>query len=499
MVQTLDTKSIAGYTLLKDYSGKPAFVLRVTVPRDASALGQSAVFYHILTVFGIGLFIAAAGLLVLQKQVVSRFAAILNRLTAITLTGDTARKIPVSGNDEISLMSRTINGMLAALEESSVEMRAREERYRLLAENAQDVIFTSDWNYDFVYLSPSISLLTGYTVEEAMEKGLVPMLVPGSADVAVNAFNDVDQVGSDTGQRPEMRTIELEIKRKDGSTGWVEANLNILQDAGSRPEQILGVLRDIGERKRAEIAMTNMYESEKKLRQELQEEISKRTEYTRALVHELKTPITPIMAAADLLVDGIKEPPYSNLVQSINRSAVNLNKRVDELLDLARSELNLLKIYPENTDLVELLRDIANDMTPVGAGKGLTVTADLPPSLPLIKIDKDRIKQVVLNLMNNAIKFTHSGGEIKLSTWREGDNLVVSVADTGPGISEQQQKGLFDPYRLVADDRQRLSGLGLGLTLSKQFVELHKGRLWVNSKAGKGSVFSFSMPLDTSQ
>jgi signal transduction histidine kinase len=114
-------------------------------------------------------------------------------------------------------------------------------------------------------------------------------------------------------------------------------------------------------------------------------------------------------------------------------------------------------------------------------------------------MDRDRIKQVVLNLMNNSVKFTPAGGKIILSACQEDNNLLVSVSDTGPGISAEQQKNLFDPYHMVADERQRLSGLGLGLTLAKQFVELHGGKLRVQSEQGKGSTFTFSLPLVTAE
>ncbi len=233
----------------------------------------------------------------------------------------------------------------------------------------------------------------------------------------------------------------------------------------------------------------------RQLRQHLQEAIARRSDYTRALVHELKTPITPVIAAAELLREEIKEAPLRSLVESINRSANNLNRRIDELLDLARSELNILRIRPEPVDPAVLLQAIVTEMLPVASQSGKYLALDIPPSLPTVQADRDRIRQVILNLISNAFKFTPAGGKITLSAQQDGANLVVTVSDTGAGMSQEQQERLFDPYYRVEDDRQRLSGLGLGLALSKTFVELHGGHIWLESVKGKGSTFSFSLPL----
>jgi signal transduction histidine kinase len=121
----------------------------------------------------------------------------------------------------------------------------------------------------------------------------------------------------------------------------------------------------------------------------------------------------------------------------------------------------------------------------------------LPSSNPVVSADRDRLRQIIQNLLNNALKFTPAGGEIIFRAREEGDNLVVEVQDTGPGISKEDQKRLFDPYYRRVEDRERLSGLGLGLALAKTLVELHGGQIWVKSKKGQGSTFGFSLPLET--
>ena len=229
----------------------------------------------------------------------------------------------------------------------------------------------------------------------------------------------------------------------------------------------------------------------------MEEEVRKRTEFTRALVHELKTPITPVLAAAELLLEEVKDERSLRLVQNIDRSASNLNRRIDELIDLIRGETGMLPLDLVSIDAVSLLRDIGHEMMPVALRDGYSLTVDLPSSNPVVAADRDRLRQVVMNLLNNAFKFTSAGGGITLRAREEGDNLVVEVQDTGPGISKADQERLFDPYYRRVEDRERLSGLGLGLALAKTLVELHGGRIWVKSKRGQGSTFGFSLPLET--
>ena len=129
------------------------------------------------------------------------------------------------------------------------------------------------------------------------------------------------------------------------------------------------------------------------------------------------------------------------------------------------------------------------------ASNGQTLVISVPDSLPPVTADQERLRQVVLNLMINASKFTPEGGKITLRARTQDRDLVVEVEDTGTGMSREQQKELFQPYRSHASDKEHLSGLGIGLALCKYIVELHGGKIWVKSELGKGSTFSFSIRL----
>ncbi len=260
---------------------------------------------------------------------------------------------------------------------------------------------------------------------------------------------------------------------------------------------VLGHSTDITEAERAQERLREAYEKERQVRKELEAEFERRVFFARALVHELKTPLTPILASSELLATELRQEPYLSLAQNINRGASNLNRRIDELLDLARVEIGMLQMSLASVDASQLLRSIAEEMRVVLTGNGQALTVLIPESLPPVMADQERLRQVIQNLMINASKFTPEGGKIALRASVHFNSLVVEVEDTGTGISVEEQKELFQPYHSHASDKEHLSGLGLGLALCKYFVELHGGRIWFQSEVGKGSTFSFSIPLAT--
>lgn len=219
------------------------------------------------------------------------------------------------------------------------------------------------------------------------------------------------------------------------------------------------------------------------------------------LSHELKTPLTTIIAAAGLLaeeLEGVVDKSSQKLIQTIIQNSNTLEKRLVELLDIVKTGSGKIQLQHEPVDMKSLVQGTCAQVTPLLRGKGQKLTTDLPASLPLIHGDGPRLEQVMLNLMTNAVKFTPQGGSISVSVRAQDSGLTVAVKDNGIGIAREEQSRLFKPYSRISADRQRQPGLGLGLALSKQVVELHGGRIWVESDAGQGSTFSFFLPLRSS-
>jgi PAS domain S-box-containing protein len=487
-VKPLNAQYISGYTVLEDIHSKPALLLRVDMPRDTYQLGEAAVSYYVLLILGISVLVIAVIMFIIQKQVLSRFTNLIRGINNITTSGDTAARVSVGGRDELSLVAGTINGMLGVLRESADELRESEDRYRDLFENATDLIMSVSVDGHFIYVNEAWRRTLEYSEEDVANLSLWDIIHPDS----VNSFKDVFQriiSGESVGD------VETVFVTKGGESVVIEGNASCRFEEG-KAVAVRGILRDITARKQAEQKLKEMYEHERELRQQLEEETRKRLEFTRALVHELKTPITPVLAAAELLLEEIKEKRLMKLVQSINRSASNLNQRIDELLDLARGEIDMLHVELESVDPLLLLQEIGYEMSLVALNNKQTLNLELPSSLSTLMADRQRLQQVVLNLLNNAFKFTPEGGSIILRAREDDANLIIEVQDTGPGIDKEDQERLFQPYFRRREDRERLSGLGLGLALSKRLVELHRGRIWVKSVRGKGSIFGFSLPLE---
>ena len=227
----------------------------------------------------------------------------------------------------------------------------------------------------------------------------------------------------------------------------------------------------------------------------LQAAIDERIEFTRVLVHELKTPLTPIIAASELLMEEVPEGPLFRLARSINKGSQTLARRIDSMLDVAKGEVGMLELNRKKADLLELLRRVADDMTPLASARNLTFNLQLPERTPPVWIDEERLRQVVVNLLDNSFKFTPEGGQVILGVKEKDDTLVVEVKDTGPGLSVTQQEHLFEAYYHARGNTSYGKGLGLGLALSKMLVELHGGKIWAKARKGKGSKFAFSLPI----
>jgi signal transduction histidine kinase len=238
--------------------------------------------------------------------------------------------------------------------------------------------------------------------------------------------------------------------------------------------------------------------AEQKRESELEKEIRQKAEFTATIAHELKTPLTSIIASAGLLseeIQGGPQEPQQRLIQNILHSAQILEARISELLDVTKAEVSSLQLHLQPLHIESLLQDAAWQIHPEIQRKGQHLTLDLADSLPVVEADASRLEQVLLNLLSNASKFTPDGKNITLRAKKHKDSLTIEVQDSGIGISKENQARLFQPYYRVESDRQRYPGLGLGLALARQIIELHNGKIWVESELGKGSIFAVSLPL----
>jgi signal transduction histidine kinase len=226
-------------------------------------------------------------------------------------------------------------------------------------------------------------------------------------------------------------------------------------------------------------------------------ELGEKQELINTLSHELQTPLTAIIASAGMLAEEIEKEPKGSqprLIENIVHSAMSLQNRLIELLDISRTKANQFRVKMKLINFSNLLLEVIQELTPVAESKNQSLVTEVPPSIN-VEADEQRLEQILNNLLSNAIKFSPQGGEIKVKVEKHDFDFLVAIKDTGPGISKEEQQKLFRPYYRVPADRRRYNGLGLGLFITKQLVELHGGKIWIDSEVEHGSTFVFSLPL----
>ncbi len=348
-------------------------------------------------------------------------------------------------------------------------LESEEARLKALLEHAQDVVYVLDQEGMVRFVSESVRHILGYDPEgyRRVPTQALDFVHPEDRPRAEALFRELLT-------RPgEVRVAEFRVLHADGTPVPVSAwGQNLLQD--SRVGGVVVTLRD--------------------LRPHLEAERLK-GEFIAAVSHELRTPLAVIMGLAELLKEEDLSPSAQESVELILESAFRLKTMVDNLLDTSRLEAGRFEVSRRPVDLRPLLLDLARSFGGVARLSGVEFRVEVK-ELPLLQADPERLVQVVGNLLANAFKFTPPGGEVRLATFSHGENVVLEVADTGPGIPEEELPKLFQRFARAENARARgVSGTGLGLYISKHIVEAHGGRIEVETKEGQGSRFRVILPL----
>jgi GGDEF domain-containing protein len=223
-----------------------------------------------------------------------------------------------------------------------------------------------------------------------------------------------------------------------------------------------------------------------------------KNELISTVSHELRTPLTTMKEFVSIIFDGIAGPVTTDQKEYLNIIMSNMNRlgrMINDLLDISKLEDGRMELQKRLVDPLLLIKDQISSFMPEAEKKKIILSAGLPEKLPQLYIDSDRITQVLVNLIGNALKFTPEGGQVKLEAKELDDSLQIQVTDTGVGIAKENFSKLFDRFQQI--DRKPgpgAKGTGLGLVISKSIVELHKGKIWVESEICKGSRFIFTLP-----
>jgi cell cycle sensor histidine kinase DivJ len=374
-----------------------------------------------------------------------------------------------------------------------------EDRYRLLARNMSDVISRHRRNGAVQFISPAAETMLGTQVTRLLGHGLFDRVHVADRPAYLTAL-------SDAGRGGESRSVEFRLRRdfpRGGERGhpvdfnWVEMRCRPLEqaaDAAASPEaEVVAVMRDVTDRKLQEQALDQA-------RTAAEQADASKTRFLATMSHELRTPLNAIIGFSEMIVqedalmlDAARRKEYAQL---INDSGQHLLSVVNGILDMSKMESGSFEISPEPFAPRAALLNCCNLLALKARENGIDLVTRVLEDLPVMTGDPRAFKQIVLNLVSNAIKFTERGGAVTVSAGVEGSRLLLRVTDTGVGIAADDLKRIGDPFFQAGKTYQRRhEGTGLGLSIVKSLVGMHAGEMSVQSKIDEGTTVTVALPL----
>jgi cell cycle sensor histidine kinase DivJ len=375
-----------------------------------------------------------------------------------------------------------------------------EDRYRLLARNMSDVISRHRRNGAVQFISPAAETMLGTQVTRLLGHGLFDRVHVADRPAYLTALSDAARSG-------EARSVEFRLRRDTprGERGqnsqvdfiWVEMRCRPLEQASetaaSGEAEVVAVMRDVTDRKIQEQAL-------ELARTAAEQADASKTRFLATMSHELRTPLNAIIGFSEmiiqedvLMVDAARRKEYAQL---INDSGQHLLAVVNGILDMSKMESGSFEITPEPFTPRAALLNCCNLLALKARENGIDLVSRAPEDLPVMNGDPRAFKQIVLNLVSNAIKFTERGGTVTVSAGVDGSRLVLRVTDTGVGIAADDLKRIGDPFFQAGKTYQRRhEGTGLGLSIVKSLVGLHSGEMSVQSRIDEGTTVTVALPL----
>ncbi|NQY74056.1 MAG: PAS domain-containing protein [Candidatus Margulisbacteria bacterium] len=383
--------------------------------------------------------------------------------------GDLSQRVQVTTTDEIGVLSQIFNQMMSSLKETTEVLIREKEKAEVIISQIPDGIMVTDAKNRLILANKKAEEMFKFSASQSYGKFIMTII---ENQEMVDMLNDHLKSSKQTSRREIKIQIDGEEKVYRFTSGKVTHNL----------DPTLGVIvvaRNITHEKELEVL---------------------RESFLRTVSHELRTPLTSIMGFVDILhresagklTDKQKEYLKIALV-----NAEHLRGLISDLLDLSRIEAGKIKLIYESFNVEELLDTVISSMTPFIQDKQLDLVLKIKDKTLEMEADKEKIRRILLNIISNAVKFTIKGS-ITVSCYVDGDNVKFSVADTGIGIMDHEKDIIFDKFRQIdASTTRQYDGIGLGLSIVKNLVELHKGQLKIESVYHEGSTFTFWIPKST--
>ncbi|MDQ3098763.1 MAG: cell wall metabolism sensor histidine kinase WalK [bacterium] len=351
----------------------------------------------------------------------------------------------------------------------------REHWSKIFALTSEAIIFIND-SGSIELMNPAAEKLIGYSGEEAVGKSIQEVfLVEGQTDLLVHPSLGLAAY-RDSSVEPEY--IEVQLTRRDGEIIWISCSFTrIASDSGG--EKLIIFARNINEAKKAE---------------------QMRSDFISIASHELRTPLTVIAGYLSLLIAGKVgklQEQQSNFIKQIYDDTQSLSSLVEDLLDVSRLDSGKFRLHKSAMSLYDISKKTIDSLTDKALERNITIVYTADKVVPPFHGDKAKIRQVLTNIVDNAIKYTNPSGKIRVSLKVLDNSFVVTVIDNGYGIEKKDLPHIFERfYRSENKLLDRVTGAGLGLYISKTIIEMHEGSIVVDSTFEKGTTFTISLPRD---
>lgn len=379
-------------------------------------------------------------------------------------------------------------------------LREAEEKYRSIFENAVEGIFQATEEGQFLSANPALARIYGYDSPEELTANLTEI----SSQVYVDP-NRRSQFILQMSENGAVSGFESQVYRKDGSTIWISENARIVHDEEGRSLYYEGSVEDITDRKQFESMLQMALEA-------AEAASTAKSAFLANMSHELRTPLNAIIGYSEMLQEEAEDVGAEELLpdlDKIRRSGKHLLALINDILDISKIEAGRMDLYLESFDVGTLLEEVAATAQPLVEKNGNTLEVQKITELGEMKADSTKVRQVLLNLLSNAAKFTENG-IIKLIVYRESEEklnadaplspsefLIFQCVDMGIGMSSEQLQHIFQPFMQAdASTTRKYGGTGLGLAISQRFCEMMGGEIMVESVVGMGSIFTVKIPAE---
>jgi PAS domain S-box-containing protein len=363
-----------------------------------------------------------------------------------------------------------------------------ETRFRLIFENVKDIILFVDKYGRILSVNKKVYDILGYKQEEILGRNFTKLGIIRLKDFPkiVKFFRDA--IRADEKLIP---LLELDLKHKNGTWVNLEVGTTVLKKDGETIGT-LNIFRDITKRKQTEEIIKRQNIQLRKL-----DEL--KTAFLNVTSHELRAPMASIKGYIQLIlkqklgeITGEQKKALEVVLRNINR----LDHLIQDILDVSRLESGTMKFVSEKTDVRKMVEETVETVQSSADLKDIKINTELEDKLPILVVDSERIKQVIMNILNNAIKFSPDGSVVNVRAKKEKDFVLFEFQDFGRGIPKNKQEKIFHMfYQVNSGVDLKFGGVGLGLSISRGIVLAHNGKIWVESKVGKGSTFRFTLPV----